>query len=301
VGVLSIAAAGNCLAADGFQLTEAPDRLVITHLGRHVAEFVYRDATILRPYFANVCAPNGVQVTRKHPPVEGQDATDHSTMHPGIWLAFGDVNSTDFWRNRGRLEHVRFTARPVAGDGRCNFATECRLLTPDGQNLGWLTNRVSIFAVADAWLIDWEATFGSETTELAFGDQEEMGFGARVAMALSELGGGTVTNNGGLTTASRTWGQLADWSDYSGTIDGAPVGLMLMADSANFRSSWWHNRDYGLLVANPFGRSAFHQGAPIKVTVARGQTLRLRFGAAAHSGTGFDPATMYRTFLAVRE
>ena len=67
---------------------------------------------ILRPYFCNVHAPGGIQVTRNHPPVAGQDATDHDTMHPGLWLAFGDINGQDFWRNKGRIEHVRFTEPP---------------------------------------------------------------------------------------------------------------------------------------------------------------------------------------------
>ncbi len=42
-----------------------------------VATYVYRDAKIPRPYLAHVRGPGGVQLTRNHPPVEGQDATDH--------------------------------------------------------------------------------------------------------------------------------------------------------------------------------------------------------------------------------
>ena len=60
--------------------------------GQQVAQFVYRDAKILRPFFANLRAPDGVAVTRHHPPIAGTDATDHDTMHPGVWLAFGDLN-----------------------------------------------------------------------------------------------------------------------------------------------------------------------------------------------------------------
>ena len=32
-----------------------------------------------------------------------QDLDDHPTMHPGLWLAFGDINGADFWRNKGRV------------------------------------------------------------------------------------------------------------------------------------------------------------------------------------------------------
>ena len=39
-----------------------------------------------------------MQVTRHHPPIEGQDRVDHGTFHPGIWMAFGDISGSDYWR-----------------------------------------------------------------------------------------------------------------------------------------------------------------------------------------------------------
>ena len=74
-----------------------------------------------------------------------------------------------------------------------------------------------------------------------------------------------------------------------------------MAAPANFRESWWHNRDYGVFVANPFGRAAMKQGDPSAVTVSRGTSLTLRFGAALHAAASaaepVDPAALYRSFL----
>src|SRR5688500_9855688 len=55
----------------------------------------FGDATVKRPFFYRVHAPNGIQVTRTYPPVMGKDATDHADMHPGTWLAFGDLNGSD--------------------------------------------------------------------------------------------------------------------------------------------------------------------------------------------------------------
>lgn len=285
---------------DGFGFRERPDRLVITHSGVPVADFVFRDEQILRPYIANVHAPGGLRVTRNHPPVEGVDVADHDTMHPGIWLAFGDISGADFWRNKGRIEHVRFTESPTARDGRLAFGTECRLRTAEGRTLCSLTNRLTFTAQTHAWLLVWEATFRSDDSDFTFGDQEEMGFGARVATAITEKNGGVIASSTGLKTAKNTWGQPADWCDYSGTIDGRPAGITLMADPANFRPSWWHNRDYGVCVANPFGREAMKQGAKSVVTVKRGETFRLSFGAVIHAappGTRHDPATAYRKFL----
>ena len=66
-------------------------------------------------------------MTRTHPPAEG-DATDHDTMHPGVWLAFGDISGEDFWRNMARIDHVAFSADPGVADGRLTFATRNRLV-----------------------------------------------------------------------------------------------------------------------------------------------------------------------------
>ncbi len=276
-------------AKDGFRWLEQSDRVVILHSARPVAEFVFRDPRILRPHLANVRAPDGTQVTRSHPPVPGTDATDHDTMHPGLWLAFGDISGVDFWRNKGRMEHVGFVDPPALREGRMGFTTESRLITPDGKPLCQLVTRLGFRALTNAWRIDWEATFRSDTGDFTFGDQEEMGFGARVATAITEKNGGVVTSSSGLRGAARTWGQEAAWCDYSGLVGGKPVGITLVPAAGNFRGSWWHNRDYGVFVANPFGRAAMKQGHPSVVTVRRGQDFRLRFTAFVHSGEGYRP------------
>ena len=186
---------------DGFRLTTSADRLVIAHSGQPVAEFIFRDERILRPYFANVHAPGGLKATRNQPPITGVDATDHDTMHPGIWLAFGDISGADFWRNKGRIEHVRFIEAPAVQDGHLTFATECRLRTAEGRTLCVLTNRFTLAARTNAWLLVWDATFRSDDGDFTFGDQEEMGFGARVATAITEKNGGVITSSTGLRTA----------------------------------------------------------------------------------------------------
>ena len=103
--------------------------------------------------------------------------------------------------------------------------------------------------------------------------------------------------SGGLRSAQSTWGQPAEWCDYSGVIDSRPIGVTLLTDPASFRPSWWHNRDYGVFVANPFGRDAMKQGTKSVVTVRRGENFRLRFGAVIHTGTAYRPADAYRAFL----
>jgi len=294
VAVLASPATDALPPARGWGFADRGTGMTLQLDGQPVAEFVYRDAKVLRPFFANLRAPGGVQVTRNHPPQAGTDATDHDTMHPGVWLAFGDLNGQDFWRNKGRIDHVRFTESPQAEKEQLRFATECRLLAADGATLGSLSNRFTLIALTNAWLLLWEAEFQAGDAGLIFGDQEEMGFGARVATVIIESNGGVITSSSGLKSAGSTWGQPAEWCEYSGTVDGQRVGITLMTDPANFRPSWWHNRDYGLMVANPFGREAMKQGAKSRVTVQRGESFRLRFGAAIHQGSIEKAAALYQ-------
>lgn len=172
----------------GFSVEEKTDRLCISLMARPIADFVFRNDKILRPYFANARLPNGLQVTRNHPPVHGIDALDHDTMHPGIWLGFGDLSGQDFWRNKAAIEHVRFVSPPTTTD------------------------------------------------------------------------------------------------------DGSP---------RNFRESWWHNRDYGVFVANPFGREAMQQGARSTVTVAKGETLDIAFGALVHDQRDVNTAAEFEAFTQI--
>jgi hypothetical protein len=123
-----------------------------------------------------------------------------------------------------------------------------------------------------------------------------MGLGFRVATPLAVKNGGRIVNSDALVNEPQLWGKAADWCDYSGTIDGRAVGLLLMSDPANFRRSWFHARDYGVLVANPFGQNAFTKSAKSKIQVPAGESLRLRYGILVHEGT-VDLAAAYRDWL----
>lgn len=303
---LNLLAAASSLATDalppasGWAFEDREGGLALRLDGQQVAEFVYRDAKILRPFFANLRAPGGVAVTRNHPPLAGTDATDHDTMHPGVWLAFGDVNGQDFWRNRSRIEHLRFVELPRVENGRLTFATESRLLTTNGQPVCTQISRFTLEARPAGLLLVWDAAFSADFGEVFFGDQEEMGLGVRVATPLTEKNGGLITSSGGATTAKDTWGKVHDWCDYSGAVGGQRAGITLMAHPVNFRPSWFHNRDYGLMVANPFGRNSMNQGEPSRVVVKQGERLRLRFGVMLHSAAtakDLDSAAAYRDFV----
>lgn len=264
------------------QFKRTADRVVLRIDGRPLATYVFRDAKILRPYLMDVHAPSGVRVTRNQPPVAGQDATDHETMHPGIWLAFGDLSGVDFWRNQGRVEHVEFVAAPREVPQGGEFVVRNRYVGPDGPLCDEVC-KISVWARPQATLLTWESEFQGQH-EFYFGDQEEMGLGIRVATPITVKHAGTLTNSLGGVNEKQVWGQQAAWCDYSGQIDGARAGMMIVPDPLNFRPSWFHARDYGLLVANPFGVRAFSGGDPGRVTIPVGKTLKLRFAVVVHAG-----------------
>ena len=279
----------------GFGFEEQRDRLRISLDGKPIVDFVFRDDKILRPYFANARLTDGLQVTRHHPPIKGVDAVDHDTMHPGIWLALGDLSQQDFWRNKASMEHVRFVTAPTITDGRLQFSTQCRLKTETGEPLALLTNDLTLIARPNGWMLIWDAAILADQRPIVFGDQEEMGFGARVATPFVENSGGVLRSSTGKKTARETWGQPAMWCDYSGTGVNSG-GIMLMASPDNFRESWWHNRDYGVFVANPFGREAMKQGPRSEITVAQDETLRISFGAFIHDHREFDDSAEFELF-----
>lgn len=276
-----LAAAPNAIADFHAELRE--NRVVITNEGLPVAHFVFRDPQILRPHFAHVHVPGGIQVSRNHPPLTGTDPVDHADMHPGLWLGFGDISGNDFWRNKAGIIHKRFVQEPIVSDGVLSFATESSMIGAESRELAEMTTAITIQEREGAWHVIWDAAFKPVTDGFWFGDQEEMGLGVRVATGISEKNGGLITSSSGSTTAKATWGRHAAWSDYSGIIRGRHVGIMVVPDPGNPHPSWWHNRDYGLMVSNPFGRSAMKQGEKSRIEVKRGQTYRLKHTIILHA------------------
>ncbi|HIK93421.1 MAG TPA: hypothetical protein EYG03_15835 [Planctomycetes bacterium] len=285
--------------SDHVSFHQMPGELVITVNDTPITSYVYHDDKIPRPYFAHVKAPCGTQVSRNHPPVPGQDRTDHDTMHPGIWMAFGDLDGTDFWRNKARIVHVKFEQQPRDGAGIGSFVELKHYLRPDDTVVCQEVFRCSVSVQPGGYLLTWDSTFSSDD-EFYFGDQEEMGIGIRIATPISQMEGGKLRDSTGRHGAQKIWSQSAEWCDYSGDVDGKQVGMTLMCHRDNFRDSWMHARDYGFVAANPFGRKAMHKGATSRVVVKPGENMRLQYAIWIHSGnagakTAIDEA--YGTYL----
>jgi hypothetical protein len=278
----------------GFHVAEEANRLVLTHAGQPVAEFVFRDDKVLRPYFANVHAPGGVKVTRNHPPVKSVDATDHDTMHPGLWLAFGDLNGVDFWRNKGRIEHVRFVRQPRIEDGRLTFSVEEKYVGPDGAEICRGRNDFALFPTRDGTVLLWSAELRRADGPLTFSPQHEMGLGFRMATPLIVKGGsGRITGSHGGGNEAGNWGRIGSWWNYSGTVGGRHAGILALASADNARPVWAHARDYGFLALNPTGPPPDAKDVPsIPFTVPKGEAWRAKFGLLLHARPAAEPLVL---------
>lgn len=290
------------LSADGEEnyvsFKPSPGRLEIRIDDEHFATYVYNDAKVLRPHFSNIQAPGEIQVTRHHPPRVGEDPVDHDTMHPGIWLAFGDLSGKDFWRNRGRVEHVQFVVKPDGGERHGVFTVENRYVA-DGKTICTEICRHRIRVLDSGILLTYESRFTSDDG-FYFGDQEELGLGFRMRTGLQVRDGtGRMLNADGLVNEKQIRGPQSDWCDYSGIIDDQRVGLLLMPSPQNFRRSWFHARDYGFIAANPFGRKALTGGEESRVEVKPGETFKLGFGVfvyAVPEDKPLDYAAVFRDY-----
>jgi hypothetical protein len=225
-------------------------------------------------------------------------------------MAFGDISGSDYWRMKARVRHAEFVAATVGGAGRGSFAVRNEYM--DQHNPSKVVceeiARYTILVRPAGYLLQWDSTFSSDH-EFVFGDQEEMGLGFRVATPLRvgasgggnlPPGTGTILDSAGRTNEEEVWGNSADWCDYSGTMAGQRVGMTILCHPENFRPSWFHARDSGLLVANPFGRRAFGKGEASQVVVKPGKELRLRYGVLIHShpqGSAPDLKQAYADYL----
>ena len=83
----------------------------------------------------------------------------------------------------------------------------------------------------------------------------------RTPGGITEKRGGKVSDSAGRVGARQVWSQPSAWCIYSGAIHDQKVGMVVFCHPDNFRNSWMHARDYGLIAANPFGRAAMGKGA----------------------------------------
>ena len=316
LAVLTLLVATTGAAEPVIEFKQTTTGLVVTRGGEKLATYMYRDDKTPRPFFKDVHVPGGIQVTRNNPPVIGKDALDHLRKHPGLWMAFSRLNGCDYWRmtkKEYQVDHVEYVEKPKGGPGKGTFAVKNRYMAEGGKVNCTEICKITFLVRPAGTLILWQSTFWSDDADFFFGDEEEMGLGIRVATPISERiksrrlekkvkAQGLITNSKGGKKAKACWGKIADWADYSGPLEGKYVGATIMPDPANFHASWFHARDYGFLLANPFSKNAFEGGKKMKTVVKKGEKFKIGFGVLLHAGAkagDVDLKAAYHDYLKV--
>jgi hypothetical protein len=260
-------------------------------LGGEVFTNYHYGANLHRPVLYPVIGPYGQGVTRPFPmEIVENDHADHK-HHRSIWVAWGDVNSSDNWSEEegaGRVLHRRFEEKSSGLVFAC-IATQNDWVDVKGKKL--MEDRLALrfYNLPNSMrLMDMDVTFCASEGDVRFGDTKEGGIcSVRVAASLEADRGGKIENAFGGTNEDETWGKRASWCDYSGLVGGHKVGIAVFDHPTSFRyPTYWHVRNYGLMTANPFGLSHFL--APEKVdgshVLRAGEELRFRYRIYVHAG-----------------
>jgi hypothetical protein len=252
-----------------------------------------------KPYLHPVRAADGTIVTRLYPmEVVESEPHDHP-HHRGIWFTHGDVNGIDFWANeadsRGPMKKGKVVLRHIdsVDDASGTIRAVFEWQGPDGKIL--LTeDRTMVFGGdAERRTIDFDVSFGAGVQEVKFGDTKEGTFAIRLAAPLEEPHRraegrtGTIVNAEGKTGEANTWGKPSPWVDYSGKLDGKPVGVAIFDHPSNPKHpAFWHVRSYGLFAANIFGEHDFFndKARDGSVSLKPGESIRFRYRVLVHPG-----------------
>jgi putative membrane-bound dehydrogenase-like protein len=285
IGMFSLLSAS--LLHGQFAFHQHDGEMEITLDDKPVATYVWKDPNTTRPYFKHIRTPDGIQVSRNHPP-KAADYQDHETYHPGIWWGFGDVGENDYWRMKARIIGGEFVTGPTGGRERATFAVKNRLLKNASDEV--FVEQISHYTLLrkeGGILLIAESTFLPKDSDYWLGDQEEMGLAFRVQsdLAINRNQGSQILNANGSTDLKIIRTTQSDWADYSGPFQNKYAGMMLMSDPGNFRRPWWHAVNTGLLVANAFGESELNgQGKKRQSQqVPAGESFRIRYGVYIHA------------------
>ena len=275
------------------EVKQGQDRVDISIDGKLFTTLFYGPNT-MKPYIAPLLAPSGKVMTRRWPmdsAVQGE-TKDHP-HHTGMWFTHGDVNGVDFWANVkegpkfGKVVVDKITTAK-GGKNSGEVAFEARWVMPDGKPILRETRRMVFHADQKNPTIDLDITLTAIDHPVKFGDTKEGTFAIRLRDDLTEKsGGGAMTNAAGASKMKSVWGKPSPWVDYSGTLEGEPVGIAIFDHSQNPKHpTTWHSRDYGLFAANPFGDHDFYNDKTKdgSVTIQPGKSLRFRYRVVTHAG-----------------
>ena len=279
---------------------------------------------VAKPYFWPVNSPDGTALTRGWPMQEAApgEAVDH-VHQKSLWFCHGDVipegieikskikgiEGADFWSETAGHGWIVCTkvGVPESKDDAGKVETWNEWRTSDGVKILDEKRVLHLVNLGAARLLIFDIDLHASMAPIVFGDTKEGSLGVRVRHELTAAKGkGTISNAEQKTGELFCWGQQSAWCDYSGPIGDKKAGIAVLAHPDNAVASCWHSRSYGLMAANPFGRekSGFPamKGNDKRVTLAKGEHLKLRYGILLHQGDAMEGkvADLYKKFVAIK-
>jgi hypothetical protein len=301
-------------------IKQEENRIAVSIDGKPYTTFYY-GPEVAKPYLWPLLAPSGIAVTRAFPmeKVAGE-STDHP-HHRSLWFAHSAVNGFDYWNNEfsyesnpkvaGTLGHIFVTkiskAQGGADTGEIDAAAEWK--QPDGKVVLIEDRKMIFHAGGPNRVLDLEFTLTAKT-DVKFGDAKDGVFGIRLAPGLEEpqpkslpepKRTGVMINAQGCKTEAQCWGKRSEWMDYSGVVDGQPVGIAIFDTPGNSGfPTYWHARGYGLFANNIFGRHDFTNKAEPdgSVTLKPGEKVHFRYRVVIHPGDAVSAhvADLYKAY-----
>jgi hypothetical protein len=259
------------------QATPLPDHQVSFEVNGREWTRAHFGHGLKRPFLYPVIGPSGRTLTRMGHP---RDPVSHS-HHNSVWLSHAKVNNVDFWSDSGtgRIVHQRLE-KLTDGDDDAS-ATTFNLWIDEAKHQTLLAERRRVKVLpkeGGAALIVIDSQLEAKT-DVVFGKTPFGFLGVRMAKSIGVRdGGGTIRNSaGGIDEKGVLW-KAAKWVDYSGTVTRDVKrleGIALFDHPQNpNHPSVFHVRDDGWMGAS------FSFAAPVEL--AKGKTLRLRYGLYVH-------------------
>lgn len=297
VAAVLVAVAAPAFAA-GLTATKTKDAVEFKDGDQLVTRYL-TGPDVPKPHLWPLHAPDGTPVTAHSP-------ADHK-HHKSVWFCHGDVipdglelktrssdkrvEGVDFWsesKGHGKIVCVEVGEPTATGTG-VSVATKNEWRTPDGVPILSEARTVTLTKQEKGYLVAFDIDLHASVCGVTFGDTKEGSFGTRVheSIGTQKKFTGTLTADGDRTGEKPIWGQPIDWMDYSGTVDGKPVGLAVFDHPKNPVRATSHGRAYGLVSANPFGRDKSfpsQKGKTDLVKLAKGEHLKLKYAVFAHTG-----------------
>jgi hypothetical protein len=242
----------------------------------HELTRLHHGADLRRPFLYPVNGPTGLSLTRLGHP---HDPVSHS-HHNSVWLSHAAVNGISFWDDRGGRITDAVVTRLEDGDEAAAVEMTAVWRAVDAAEVCRERRRIEVVPLdGRQWLMLLDVSIDATVRDVTFGDTPFGLVGVRMRRSIGvHDGGGTIRNSAGGVDEAGCFRKPARWVDYSGPVTNDAIeGVTLFDHPQNPNHPVpFHVRNDGWMGA------CLSFGKPL--VVARGKSLRLRYGLWVHAG-----------------